>query len=190
MGETETLVELVKAGDLGKVRAMLAENFLLASQRLQNGETPLMAALYRGHGDIVEALIDAGAEIDVFAAAATGRIDDLRRTLSPETVNGYAYDGWTPLHLAAFFGHLEAARLLLDGGADVSAVSTNSLENTPLHAATAGRHSDVALLLLEHGALASIVDAGGYTPPQNSTPDYMGTGVAASSPPPRPADAS
>src|SRR5438067_10146268 len=106
MAAIETLVDVVKAGDLGKVRAMLAENFLLASQRLPNGESPLMAALYRGHTDIVDALIDAGAEIDVFAAAATGRTDDLRRALASDTVNAFAYDGWTPLHLAAFFGHL------------------------------------------------------------------------------------
>ena len=166
MGETETLVELAKAGDLGKVRAVLEENFLLASQRLPNGETPLMAALYRGHGEVVDALIEAGAEIDVFAAAATGRTEDLRRALDESTVNTVAYDGWTPLHLAAFFGHVENVRLLLDAGADVCAVSQNSLQNTPLHAATAGRHSDAALLLLERGADASVVDSGGYTPQQ------------------------
>jgi len=166
MSEIETLVDFVKAGDLGKVRGALEENFLLASQRLANGETPLMTAVYRGHGDIVDVLIDAGAEIDVFAAAATGRLNDLRRTVSDGTVNTFAYDGWTPLHLAAFFGHLDNARLLLDAGADAHAVSRNSLKNTPLHAATAGRHAAVALALLEAGADPSAVDAGGYTPLQ------------------------
>jgi ankyrin repeat protein len=166
MGEIETLVEAVKVGDLGKVRAILESNFLLASQRLPNGESPLMAALYRGHGDIVQALIDAGAEIDVFAAAATGRPADLERQIDASTVNAHAYDGWTPLHLAAFFGHLDNVALLLASGADVGAVSSNSLTNTPLHAATAGRHSDVALALLRAGADPSAVDAGGYTPLQ------------------------
>src|SRR5262245_47810992 len=164
MGEIETLVDAAKAGDLGKVRAMLAVNFLLASQRLSSGESPLMAALYRGHADVVTAIINAGAEIDVFAAAATGRFDDLRRVLNDRTVNSYAYDGWTPLHLAAFFGHLELARMLLDTKADVAAVSQNSLANTPLHAATAGKHADVALLLLDRGADPFAVDSGGYTP--------------------------
>src|SRR5436190_11948409 len=152
MAEIETLIEAAKSGDLRKVRQMLADNFLLASQRLSNGESPLMAALYRGHHDVVAAIIEAGAEIDVFAAAATGRVDDLRRELNESTVNRHAYDGWTPLHLAAFFGHRDAARVLLDGGAAVGAVSQNSLVNTPLHAATAGKHADVALLLLERGA--------------------------------------
>src|SRR5262249_57913846 len=98
-----------------------------------------MSALYRGHHDIVDLLIESGAEIDAFAAAATGRLDDLRRTATDQTLNAYSYDGWTPLHLAAFFGRLEAARLLIALGADGHAVSRNSLTNTPLHAAAAGR---------------------------------------------------
>jgi ankyrin repeat protein len=174
VADVEALIELVKSGELGKVRALLSENFLLASQRLANGESPLMAALYRGHHDIVDALIEAGAEIDVFAAAATGRVDDLRRALEQEgAVNARAYDGWTPLHLAAFFGHLEAARILLDAGADVDALSQNALGNTPLHAATAGRHSHVALALIERGANPHAVDAGGYTPLQIATQNQL-----------------
>jgi len=179
MAEIETLIEAAKTGDLGKVRALLAENFLLASQRLPNGESPLMTALYRGHGDVVDALIEAGAEIDVFAAAATGRTPDLERGVNERTINAFAYDGWTPLHLAAFFGHLENVTVLLESGADVHAVSRNSLKNTPLHAATAGRHSDVALALLRAGANPSAADAGGYTPLQIATQNGLEAVVAA-----------
>ena len=181
MGDIETLVELAKTGDLGRVRTVLESNFLLASQRLPNGESPLMAALYRGHADVVDALIEAGAEIDVFAAAATGRTEDLRRAVDETTVNALAYDGWTPLHLAAFFGHVESARLLLAAGAGVNAESRNGLENTPLHAATAGRHQEVALLLLDHGADPSAVDAGGYTPLQIAKQNGLDAVVAAMS---------
>jgi uncharacterized protein len=174
----DALVQSAKSGELGKVRTMLAENFLLASQRLPSGESPLMAALYRGHHDVVEALIDAGAEIDIFAAAAIGRMADLRREVADETVNAYAYDGWTALHLAAFFGHLDAARLLVEAGADVHAVSRNSLQNTPLHAATSGRHSNVALYLLECGASGSVIDSGGYTPLQIASENGLSDIVA------------
>lgn len=173
------MIEAAKVGDLGKVRSLLADNFLLASQRLPTGETPLMAALYRGHHDVVAAIIDAGADIDVFAAAATGRVDDLRRQIAEDTINACAYDGWTPLHLAAFFGHLDAARVLLDAHADVAALSANSLKNTPLHAAAAAKHSDVALLLLQNGADPLIPDAGGYTPLEIARQNQLDSVVAA-----------
>ena len=165
MVELEALIEAAKAGDEATVRRLIAEHPRLRDQRLPSGESPLMAALYRGHRNVVSALAESGAEIDVFAAAATGNVVALRGALKePGAVNAYAYDGWTPLHLAAFFGQLEAARVLLDAGADLQALSRNSLTNTPLHAATAGKHEDIALLLVERGADSAAPDAGGYSP--------------------------
>jgi ankyrin repeat protein len=174
VAELETLIQTIKEGDLARVKAILDEAPTLASARLPDGESPVMAAVYRGHRDVVAALLDAGADVDVFAAAATGRTDDLRRALKEAgAVSAYAYDGWTPLHLAAFFGRTDAARILLDAGADVHAVSRNSLTNTPLHAATAGKHSEIALLLLSHGAKSDPADAGGYTPLQIATQNQL-----------------
>jgi len=165
MNESEAIVEAAKTGDVAKVRDLVRSNPALARTRLTDGETPLMAALYRGHRHVVEALIEALGSVDVFAAAALGRLDDLRAGLGKlGAVNSFAYDGWTPLHLAAFFGHEEAASLLLDSGADLQAVSRNSLHNTALHAATAGGHSAVALLLINRGADVKVPDAGKHTP--------------------------
>jgi uncharacterized protein len=162
--ELEALVDAAKIGDLTRIQTLLAEHPGLAVRRLPTGESPLMAALYRGHDAVVNALVELGVEVDVFAAAATGRLRELTTSLAqPDAVNAYSYDGWTPLHLAAFFGQLDAVRVLLAAGADVHAVSRNSLENTPLHAATAGRHSDVALALFEAGADPQVPDAGGYS---------------------------
>ena len=160
----EPLIEAAKAGDEAAVRDMVARTPGLVLLRLPSGESPLMAALYRGHSSVVEALVELGADVDVFAAAATGRLADLSRALGhPGAVNAYSFDGWTPLHLASFFGQRDAAGALLAAGATVDAVSRNGLRNTPLHAATAGRHTDVALLLLERGADPLIRDAGEYT---------------------------
>jgi ankyrin repeat protein len=161
----DVLMEAAKAGDHLAVREILARSPELVLQRLPSGETPLIAALYRGHRPVVDALVELGAPVDVFAAAATGRLPDLVRALDhPGAVNACSFDGWTPLHLASFFGQLDAARALLDAGAAVAAVSHNSLRNTPLHAAAAGKHAAIALLLLERGADPSIRDAGDATP--------------------------
>src|SRR5258708_37784198 len=79
MTEVEALIEAVKEGDVTRVKALIGEAPALASARLPSGESPVMAALYRGHYHVIAALVDAGAEVDVFVAAATGRTGDLRR---------------------------------------------------------------------------------------------------------------
>jgi ankyrin repeat protein len=176
MAELDTLLDAIKAGDLPLITQLIAASPGLVSARLPTGESPVMTAVYRGHERVVAALFDAGAQIDVFNAAATGRVRDLRLLLTdPVAAHSVAYDGWTPLHLAAFFGHVDAARLLLDTGADVNAVSANSLANTPLHAATAGKHTHVAMLLLDHGAKIDTIDAGNYTPLQIATQNQLET---------------
>lgn len=165
MDDLETLVDAAKRGDLPRVLEVIRSNPAVADARLPNGESPLMAALYRGHGEVVDAIADAVPELDVFVAAALGRTHDLEKRLQePDAVRQYAYDGWTPLHLAAFFGRLEAVRRLLDAAADCNAISKNSMSNTPLHAATAGGHAEVAVLMIQRGADVHVRDSGGYTP--------------------------
>ena len=161
------LLEAARAGDEPRVRALIRENPALASWRAPNGETPVMAALYRGHRKLSQELADAAAQagpLDIFSAAALGRLDALTFAIESGSVTEYAYDGWTPLHLAAFFGYRAAAERLLDAGAEIAAVSRNALTNTPLHAAVAGGHVELALLLLERGADVTATDAGGHTP--------------------------
>ena len=160
------LIDAARRGDLAEIRKILAQDPAAVAARADDGETPLMAALYRGHSDAVALLLDSGAPLDLFAAAATGRLEDVEREIAarPGAVNDYAYDGWTALHLAAFFGRQTAAERLLDAGADPSAVSRNSLSNTPLHAALAGSHTDVALVLISRGGDVNAMDAGRHTP--------------------------
>ena len=163
---TDVVIEAAKTGNRDALRELLAEDREIVNARTEQGETPLMAALYRGHVDFVNALVDAGATLDVFAAAALGRTDVLEELLAsdPSLVRAYAYDGWTPLHLAAFFGHQRAVERLIAAGADLNAISHNALKNTALNAAIAGKHPDVALLLIGAGTDVTIADSGGYTP--------------------------
>jgi uncharacterized protein len=161
----DDLIRAAKAGDAGTAVQLISDDPALAGARDASGETPLMAALYRGHQKVVDALVAHGATLDVFAAAAIGQMEALETALqNPGAVNAFAYDGWTPLHLAAFFGQRGAAERLLASGADLNATSRNALHNTPLHAAVAGGHVDVSMLLIEAGAGVNVSDAGGHTP--------------------------
>ena len=163
------LIDAAKAGDAARARQILSVSPEAAWTANDAGETPVMAALYRGHpdlaGDIADAIVGAGKVLDVFAAAALGRVAALDAALAnPGVVNSHAYDGWTPLHLAAFFGRLDATERLLAAGAALSAKSTNSMTNTPLHAAVAGGRTDVARLLIQRGAEVNAADSGRHTP--------------------------
>lgn len=153
-------------GDLQPLVDLLGEQPALAGARDADGVSLALQARYRGRLDAVDAVLAAGPPIDVFDAAGLGRTERLRALLDedPSLATAVSGDGFTALHLAAFFGHADAARLLLDAGADPAAVAANPMAVQPLHSAVAGRHGDVAEMLLERGAPAGARQHGGFTP--------------------------
>ena len=132
--------------------------------------TELLEAVYRGDRARVEELLAADPELDVFEAAAVGRTDRVRDLLDqdPELANAWAEDGFQPLGLASFFGHVEAARLLVERGAEVNSASRNDMKVMPLHSAAATGDPDaryeLAKLLLEAGADPNARQQDDYTP--------------------------
>ncbi|HEY7471493.1 MAG TPA: ankyrin repeat domain-containing protein [Gemmatimonadota bacterium] len=152
-------------GDHAMVETIVEERPDLARGRTDEGVPWTLAAVYRGHPGVADLLLRHGAELDAFTAAALGRTDQLAVLIDrgEADVGDRSADGWTPLHLAAFFGHRETAAMLLDRGADPAARSSNDLDNTPLHAALAGRRDPVVELLVERGADVNGV-ANGLTP--------------------------
>jgi ankyrin repeat protein len=160
------LFAAVESGDESRVRSLVAGRPGLASARDDAGLAVVLAARYRNQLGMVEALLAAGAELDVFAAAAVGRTERLAEILDddPAAVDAVAVDGFRPLQLAAFFGQLDAARLLLERGAPVDALSGNDARLRALHSAVAGRHPEIVALLLEAGADPGPRQGGGFTP--------------------------
>ncbi len=166
MSEPE-LFAAIRAGDRDRVRELVEAQPERAAARDEDGLSAVLRALYEGHGEIADALLAANAPLDVFDAAATGRTRGLEELLEaePELARSWSPDGFTPLHLAAFFGQEDAARLLLERGADASVVARHeTLRVAPLHSAAAGAHAEIVELLLEAGADPSARQTGGFTP--------------------------
>ncbi len=114
------------------------------------------AALVHGEFDAANALIRRGANINLSVAAATGRMEAARQSLSAST----AEDRHRALALAAQFGHAEIVRLLVDAGEDpnrYNPVGCHS-HSTPLHQAALAGHMDVVRLLVERGAKLDLKD--------------------------------
>jgi len=159
--------ELVKKGNLDAVRAGLAENPALLNQTNASGQCAFLLAKYYRQEAVANYLLDQKPQLDIFSLTVAGHsapvVAELERR--PELLAAHSSDGWTPLHLAAFFGWPELAAVLIDRGADIEARSTNPSGNTPLHAAAAGGHVGVVKLLLERGANVNArQQGGGWTP--------------------------
>ena len=85
-----------------------------------------------------------------------GLTTSVKRLLSIRNINVNLKDvsGDTPLHWAAYNGHVEIARLLLQNGADVNAI--NNVGSTPLHYAAGYGHIDILHLLVTFRSRAHI----------------------------------
>jgi uncharacterized protein len=125
----------------------------------------LFEAIRAGDLSRVAALVEADPTLAIFAASIQGETSRIEELLAANRslISSLSTDGWTPLHLAAFFGKKDAVRLLLNKGAEVNARSTNAMANTPLHAAAAGKDTETAKILLDHGANANARQHGGWT---------------------------
>jgi ankyrin repeat protein len=162
--------EMVRRGDKQAVDEALAADEGLLRARDEAGLSPVLAAAYAGHSRLAEDLAEKLAKVpdglSIFDAAAVGDVAAVRQLLAGEraSIDEGGSDGFTPLHLAAYFDRLEVARLLLERGADRNAVALNEMRVTPLHSAVSARHRDMVGLLLAHGASPNAVQHGGWTP--------------------------
>ena len=129
-------------------------------------KSAILLALYNRNEDEATRLADAAPELTVWEAAALGRVVALDRLLAgdPSLANAFGADGNVPLGLAAFFGHVDAMRRLLEAGADVAATAANFMKVQPLHAAVGARSAAAVSLLLDRGANVNARQQIGYTP--------------------------
>ena len=148
-----TIFELIDAGDAHGVRALLATEPAIAAEHDEQGLTALMRAAYRG-GEVFEAVRAANPPLEPFDRIVVGESEGL------PPADSWTPDGFTPLHIAAFAHNVEAARVLLEAGADPNVIATASFARvTPLGTCAFAGADDVAQLLLEHGADPTITEA-------------------------------
>lgn len=164
--KAETFFSAIQEGNLKLVEQMLQANPDLIHSRDSSNLSPILAAVYQRRPEIVELLINHKVLLDIFEAAAAGRINQVIRILArkPELATAYSPDGYQPLALAAFFGHVDIMQFLLRAGVEINALSHNSLQAAPIHSAVAGGQVEAVRLLLDHGADPNTRQTGGMTP--------------------------
>jgi ankyrin repeat protein len=156
----------LKAGDLDAFKKLLAGNSTLANARNEQGVSLLMQARYDFRQPFIEVILKHRTGLDVFEAAALGKLDKLTKVLDvePDAVNDWSPDGFQPMHLAAFFAQPDTLRLLLERGGHIGIHSKNPLNVRAIHCAAAGRSLDCVRTLLEKGSDPNARQAGGFTP--------------------------
>jgi ankyrin repeat protein len=166
MLSTDELFEMIRQGQIEQVKQAVTDDPTLVNAHEPDGASAVLTAVYYGQSAIARLLVKNGAHLDLFEASALGQVDIVRRMIesNPELINAVAPDGFQPLGLAAFFGHLELAEYLVQAGAAVDLPSYNPLKVMPLHSAAAGSRVEIARLLIAHGAPVNARQAEGFAP--------------------------
>lgn len=160
------LEEYIQSGDAEKLNSLLHSNPALAGKKTSHNVSPLMLCCYYRKPELASVILKYLPLIDVFEAAALGRVDLVDKELAenPELIDEFSEDGFTALSLAAYFGHEDVARLLLLKGANPNIPSRNGYNVYPIHSAVAANYTMLAKMLLEAGADINVVQMSGATP--------------------------
>ncbi|XP_062234953.1 ankyrin-3-like isoform X6 [Platichthys flesus] len=142
----------------------------------EDGFTPLAVALQQGHDQVVSLLLEndtkgkvrlpalhiAARKDDTKAAALLLQSDHNADVESKMMVNRTTESGFTPLHIAAHYGNINVATLLLNRGAAVDFKARNDI--TPMHVASKRGNGNMVRLLLERGSKIDARTKDGLTP--------------------------
>jgi ankyrin repeat protein len=162
----QAFFDAIKGGRLDEVRSLVQDDPTLVRAQDPNGASAILVSVYHQRKDVAALLVDLGAPVDLFEASALGRVDQIQQILrtEPQRVSEYAPDGFTPVALAAFFGHIDAVRALIAAGADVRAPAKNPFKVQALHAAVASRNLEIVRAVLEAGADPNAQQQAGFRP--------------------------
>src|SRR4029077_16003640 len=159
LGET-LVMTAARTGAADIVEQLLAKG-ADPNRQAARGQTALMWAIAQRHPAVVKVLLAHGADVHARTSVWTAvKKTDSDQASHPDYTVHVKEGGETALHFAARAGDVEAARLLVDAGANVNDQSASGISATVL--AAHSNHDDVVALLLERGADANAAGAG-YT---------------------------
>jgi ankyrin repeat protein len=140
-------------GNLAIVKKLLEKYPSMINASASWTETAVQAAAQTGQVEIVNYLVDHGADYDICTAAMLGNLDCLDDFLKedPNLVRARGAHGIPILYFPIIHAHTEVAEYLLRYGADPNAASPGGI--TPLHAAIIFNQPKMALWLLDHGVI-------------------------------------
>ncbi len=89
MESKKTFFDAIKNGDMEKVNEVLDQDSGLLQARTETGITPILLAMFYGHRDVGEQLVERSASLDIFEASAVGNEACSRELLDnqPELAN-------------------------------------------------------------------------------------------------------
>lgn len=159
-------LDAIQNGDTQYLASLLNTNPNLAKKKTEQGISLLQFAAYCKNSEAVKLLKLYLDELTLHELACIGDVDGIKKILSknPQLIDSFSADGFTPLGLAAYFGHVELVRFLLIQNANPNVPSNNSFRVTPLHSACASSNLEIAKLLIEYHADVNTKQQKGVTP--------------------------
>jgi uncharacterized protein len=158
-GETPLMIAS-RAGAVAAVKLLVAHGAQVNAREGAKNQTALMWAVVQGHADVVEALLEAGADVTARSSIRTRRVNTDAGGFQAGLVMDVEQGGYTPLLFAAQQGNVASARLLVDAGARVDDHAPDG--TSVLAVASLSGNAPVAAFLLEKGADPNAAGSG-YT---------------------------
>ena len=161
------IFQAIRAGDVAAVAQLIDEDVSVAALCDDQRLSAVMTAAYMRQGEVLALLLAHRADaLDIFEAAAVGNEPRVSALIAEDARAAFArsVDGFTALHLAAYFGHEITVKALLARGADANAVAENAMRVQPLHSAVSSGQHAIAGHLIAAGADVNARQQGGFTP--------------------------